>query len=52
MKAAIYARKSKYSVTSDSVENQLELCKRLAISLGIDESNIFAEFSCCINKNA
>lgn len=41
MKVAIYARKSKYSVTSESVDNQIDLCKKLALELGISENNIF-----------
>lgn len=41
MKVAIYARKSKYSVTSESVNNQIDLCKKLALELGISENNIF-----------
>lgn len=41
MKAAIYARKSKYSASSESIENQLKLCRKLALELGIDENNIY-----------
>ena len=41
MKVAIYARKSKYSITSESVDNQIDLCKKLALELGISENNIF-----------
>lgn len=41
MKAAIYTRKSKFSPTGDSIENQFQLCKEYALqnikSLKIDE---------------
>lgn len=41
MKVAIYSRKSKYIVGSDSIENQIQMCKDYAVS---KYSNIKLEF--------
>jgi len=44
MKIAIYSRKSKYSATGDSIENQIQMCKDFAKSKYRNEDLEFNEY--------
>ena len=42
-KAAIYSRKSKFTEKGESIENQVEMCKKYGSNLGISEFEIYED---------
>ena len=43
MKAAVYSRKSRFTVKGESIENQVQLCRQYLCSIGVSDIVIYED---------